>query len=143
MMAAQAAAGWLSDRVGRRAVVVPGLLTAALAMAGLGRAQTDVGLLAAGAGLGLSWGLVRAGLDAAVVNAVPQQVRGTALALFYTCFDIGVGAGSFGLGLIAQELGFPSAFYVSVGWAVVALAAYVTGGRSQSSGGHGRPSEAG
>jgi predicted MFS family arabinose efflux permease len=131
MMLAQASAGWLSDRIGRRAVALPGMLLAALAMAGLAVVRTDVALLAAGAGFGLSWGLVRAGLDTAVVDAVNREARGTALGFLYTCFDIGVGMGSFGLGIVAQAQSYAAAFLAAAVWAAVALAGYLTWGRRE------------
>lgn len=125
MIITQAPAGWLSDRIGRRAVAVPGMAVAALAMAGLASAHTSIALLAAGAALGVSWGLLRAGLDTAVVDAVAPEARGTALAFLYTWFDIGVGAGSFGLGVVAQAQGYAAAFYVAAIWSVLALAGYL------------------
>jgi MFS family permease len=133
MMAAQAAAGWLSDRLGRRAVAIPGLIASALATGGVALARTDGALLAAGAGLGLSWGLVRAGLDTAVMDAVPAQARGTALGVLYTCFDAAIGIGSFGLGIVAQAQNYAAAFYVAALWAVVVLVGYATLGRPTSS----------
>lgn len=129
MMLAQASAGWLSDRVGRRAVAVPGMILVILAMAGLASAHTDAALLVAGAGFGLSWGLARAGTDTAVVEAVPAESRGTAVGLLYICFDSGVGVGSFGLGIVAQAQGFPAAFYAAALWAAVALLGYLVWGR--------------
>ncbi len=130
MMVAQALAGWLSDRLGRRAVAVPGLAAAVLAMVGLALTETSAGLLLAGAGLGLSWGLVRAGLDTSVVDAVPLEARGTALGFLYACFDIGVGVGSFGLGVVAQVRGYAAAFYLAGAWAIAALVGYLAWGRS-------------
>jgi MFS family permease len=134
MMAAQAAGGWLSDRLGRRAVAIPGLVVSALAAWGIALAQTDGGLLAAGAGLGLSWGLVRSGLDTAVMDAVPARSRGTALGVLYTCFDAAIGIGSFGLGFVAQAQNYAAAFYVAALWAIVALIGYATLGRPAGSG---------
>jgi MFS family permease len=99
VMIAQSLAGWLSDRVGRRTVAVPGMAAVILSMVGLVMAHTNLALLVAGVGLGLSWGLVRAGLDTAVVDAVQPEARGTALAVLYACFDTGIGVGSFGLGI--------------------------------------------
>jgi MFS family permease len=125
MMLAQASAGWLSDRIGRRAVAVPGMLLVIVAMFGLARAHTDAALLVAGAGFGLSWGLARAGTDTAVVEAVPAEARGTAVGFLYICFDSGVGVGSFGLGIVAQAQGFPAAFYAAALWAAVALFGYI------------------
>jgi MFS family permease len=132
MIVVQALAGWLSDRIGRKAVATPGLAAVALAIAGLAAARTNAALLAAGAGLGLSWGLVRASLDTSVVDAAAPLTRGTALAFLYTCFDIGVGAGSFGLGIAAQAQGYTTAFFCAALWAAVALAGYLLwGGRTR------------
>jgi len=131
LMLAQVLAGWLSDRIGRRAVAAPGLAVAALATVWLAVAHSDATLLAAGATLGLSWGLVRGGLDAAVVDAVPAEGRGTAIGLLYTCFDAGVGVGSFGLGVAAQYYGYAAAFGLAAVWAAVALAAYLGLSRKQ------------
>ena len=125
LMLAQALAGWLSDRIGRRAVAAPGLAVTALATVWLAMARSDAALLAAGAALGLSWGLVRGGLDAAVVDAVPAESRGTAIGLLYTCFDAGVGVGSFGLGVAAQQYGYATAFGLAAAWSAVALAFYI------------------
>jgi MFS family permease len=135
MIVAQTSAGWLSDRVGRRAVAIPGLALTVLAMVGLGMARTDAALLASGAAFGLAWGLARAGIDTAVVDAVSPEMRGSAIGLLYTCFDIGVGAGSFGLGVIAQAQGYAAAFYAAAIWTGVALSGYLVWGRQAS----GRP----
>lgn len=132
MMVAQGAAGWLSDRMGRRRIAAPGMAAVALATAGLTIAHTDAALLAAGAGLGLSWGLVRAALDTSVVDAVAPQARGTALAFLYTCLDVGVGVGSFGLGVVARAQSYAAAFYAAALWAAIALAGYLLWGRRAS-----------
>lgn len=129
MILAQVSAGWLSDRVGRRAVAAPGMIAAALAMAALALARTDAALLTAGAAYGLSWGLARAGIDTAVVDAVSPEARGTAVSLLYTCFDLGVGVGSFGLGVIAQAQGYATVFYAAAAWATLSLAGYLIWGR--------------
>jgi MFS family permease len=129
VMATQALAGWLSDRVGRRIVAIPGLAIAGLAIIGLVAAQTDWALLITGAGLGISWGLVRASLDTAVVDAVAMQQRGTALGFLYTCFDAGIGIGSFGLGIAAQAHGYAAAFYCAAAWAAATLVGYLVWGR--------------
>lgn len=132
MMLAQASAGWLSDRLGRRAVAVPGMAVVVLAMVSLAMARTDAALLTAGAIFGLSWGLARAGIDTAVVDAVSPEARGTAIGFLYTCFDVGVGAGSFGLGVIARTQGYAATFYAAALWALAALAGYLFWGRSRS-----------
>jgi MFS family permease len=132
MMLAQASAGWLSDRVGRRAVAMPGMAVVVLAMGGLALARSDAALLFAGAVFGLSWGLARAGIDTAVVEAVSPETRGTAVSFLYTIFDSGVGVGSFGLGVVAQVQGYAAVFYAAAVWAAVALAGYFIWSRCPS-----------
>lgn len=131
MMLAQASAGWLSDRVGRRVVAIPGLLLVVPAMAVLALARTDASLLAAGATFGMGWGLARAGLDTSVVESVAAEARGSAVGILYASFDIGVGAGSFGLGLVAQARSYAAAFYTAASWAAVAMLGYLGWGRSE------------
>lgn len=132
MMGAQASAGWLSDRIGRRAVAIPGMIVTVPAMVGLAMVRSDAALLAAGAGFGLSWGLARAGIDTTVVDAVSSEARGTAVGFLYTIFDLGVGVGSFGLGVVAtQAQGYAAVFYAAALWALVALVGYLTWGRGQ------------
>jgi len=133
VMLVQASAGWLSDRIGRRTVAVPGMLAAMLTMAGLSLAHSDAALLVAGAAFGLSWGLTRAGTDSAVVDAVPIEARGTALGILYTSFDIGVGSGALGLGIVAAAQGYAAAFYAAAAWAATALAGYLVWGRRRGS----------
>ena len=132
MMIGQASAGWLSDRIGRKAVAVPGMALVIPAMVGLVLSGTNAGLLAAGAALGLSWGLARAGIDSAVVDAVPEAVRGSAISVLYTVFDFGVGIGSFGLGVAAQARGYAAAFSLAALWAAVALAGFLAWSRRGS-----------
>ena len=105
-----------------------------LAMLGLAAAGSDPGLLAAGGLLGVSWGLVRAALDTEVVDAVTPGMRGMALGFLYTCFDIGVGAGAFGLGVLAQARSYGAVFYAAAAWAAVALLGYVVASRGTAEG---------
>jgi MFS family permease len=125
LMVTQSSAGWLSDRIGRRVVAAPGLVVTALATIGLALAHSNTALLAAGLGLGLGWGLVRAGLDTAVVDAVSTDNRGRAVGFLYTCFDTGIGIGAFGLGVVAQQYGYAAPFALAAAWAIVALAGYL------------------
>ncbi len=124
MIVAQSGAGWLSDRVGRRAVTIPGLALTVVAVAGLAMVRSDAALVLLGIAFGTAWGLSRAGMDTSVVEAVPARQRGKAVSVFFTSFDIGVGVGSFGLGIIAQEGGYGAAFYAAALWSILALGSY-------------------
>jgi MFS family permease len=129
LIVSQTVAGWLSDRIGRLAVTIPGLVLAIPASLALGLVRTDLGLMAAGATFGVAWGLGRVGLDTILIDGVSPRARGTAISFLYICFDMGVGVGSFGLGIIAQSRGLPAAFYAAAIWAVIALVGFLVWGR--------------
>jgi MFS family permease len=129
MMVAQASAGVLSDRIGRRAVAMPGMIFVVVSMVGLAMARSDGALVATGTLFGLSWGLTRAGIDTTVVESVLPQARGVAIGLLYTCFDIGVGAGSYGLGVLAVGRDYGAVFWGAALWAILALLGYGVWGR--------------
>ncbi len=99
-------AGRLSDRHGRRAVVVPGLLlgAAGVALTGLARGP---GLLAAAAvlyGVGIS-GLSFPALTAWTVDR-SGEARGAAMAAFYGSYDLAIALGAFAFGPVYERLGF-------------------------------------
>jgi len=75
--------------------------------------------------------LARAGIDTAVVEAVSPEARGTAVGFLFTMFDIGVGVGSFGLGVVAQMQNYAAVFYAAAAWAVVALGGYLFWSRGE------------
>ena len=117
---AQLATGWLSDLVGRKPLIVVGMLVQAAAL----------GLLVAGDGrfsfaltaavlLGLGTALVYPALIAAVSDAVPPQGRARAIGLYRFWRDAGFVFGALIAGLAADAVG--------AGAAIVLVAA-LTGG---------------
>ena len=109
----QPLAGRLSDRVGRSGVILPGLVLTSLATAVLYLSGSLWGFILAGVILGLGGGLARGGVDAMVQDSVPSTLRGTAAAVQYTSFDFWIGLGSYPLGLLANAIGYATAFGVS------------------------------
>lgn len=121
-VAAIAVAGRLSDRLGRRPLMLPGLALMALGTAPLGFAHTlwlTCALsLVAGAGSGLFAPTHQAALGDLVAARAPG---GTALAAFQMTSDIGGVTGPIIAGFIADRLGFGPAFAVSGTVAMVAF----------------------
>jgi len=102
--------GRLSDRWGRRSVVLPGALLVALAAGGLALADSRWALLALTAVFGLGWGILRTGLDSLVQDSAGSSLRASATAAQYTAFDLAIGLGSLGLGALAGATGYGSMF---------------------------------
>jgi len=107
-------AGSLSDRVGRKWVIVPSMAGTALAFWLLAPASGAVWLLGVAALYGLMFASGRLALDAFLVDHVSPTTRGTAMSIQYGGFDLGVGIGGFVMGLVAGAFGYP-AMYALVG----------------------------
>ena len=83
--------------------------------------STAVHLLLAGFLLGLGYGILQPLFQSFVTGTTPGPKRGTANATYLLSYDIGIGIGSFLMGLFQESIG------VSMGFAVTAVA-YLIGG---------------
>jgi MFS family permease len=110
---AQPLAGWLSDKVGRRGMILPGLAITTLATLILSFDGSLAVFILAGIVFGLGGGLARGGVDALVQDSVPPTLRGTAAAVQYTSFDFWIGLGSYPVGLLANAIGYAATFVAS------------------------------
>ena len=103
-------AGRLSDRFGRPAVIIPGMLLLGVAMTVLAFSTTEFGLLSAAVLQGFGFGGVQPSLMAQVVDQSTDHDRGPALATLMGAFDVGVGLSSIGLGLVLEATNFTVTF---------------------------------
>jgi MFS family permease len=114
-------AGRLSDRVPRRHLLTLGmglLLASHLVMT----AASGIGLVALGVGLwGLHMGASQGVLAAAVSDAAPPTLRGTAFGIFHLATGLSALAASVLAGGLWQSIGPQSAFAVGAGFAALAL----------------------
>ena len=102
--------GKLSDRIGRRKVVMPCMLLLALTM-GLFSFLNSLWTLAfIGVLFGFSFGSMMPSLNALVVDLTPPQQRGSALAFFISSVDLGITVGSMALGFVGGSLGYPAMY---------------------------------
>jgi predicted MFS family arabinose efflux permease len=129
LLVGRAASGAVSDRWGRAAAIVPGMLLAALAMVLLALSGSLPLLLAAGAAYGLAFAAVHPALMALVVDRVPPSGRGSAMATFTAAFDLGIGLGALIWGAILAYLGYTGVFASLAVVALVGLVAFLAGNR--------------
>ena len=134
-------AGRLSDRHGRRAVVIPGLLVGAagVALTGLARGPLALGAAAALYGVGIS-GLSFPALTAWTVDR-SGEARGAAMAAFYGSYDLAIALGAAALGPVYERLGFAAVNLAGAAGIVAAavLAAAVSSGAPRPEAGLGNP----
>ncbi|MDL9938249.1 MFS transporter [Gordonia sp. ABSL1-1] len=119
-------AGRLSDRYGRRPIMLPGLALMAGATAGLGFAPNLAVALALSALAGAGSGLFAPTHQAALADVLGnRQQGGSALAAFGMSSDLGAITGPVMVGFIADQVGFGPAFVVTGAVAAAALLMWV------------------
>jgi MFS family permease len=115
----QIATGAWSDRVGRKPLIVAGMLVQAFALGGLVLTGGDVtGAAIAAVALGLGTALVYPTLIAAISDEVSPVARAPVVGVYRFWRDFGYVAGGFIAGGVADALGFGSAIALVAGLTV-------------------------
>lgn len=111
--------GRLSDRFGRTAIIIPGMLFLVLSMIVLAYSTSMFGLLFAAVLQGIGFGAVHPSIMALVVDRSTAHDRGPALATLMMAFDIGVGFSAIGLGQVLERTDFTTMYLCAAGIAFV------------------------
>jgi MFS family permease len=120
---AQVGTGALSDRIGRKALIVAGMLVQAGAIAAIAAGSTfDVWAMAAGA-LGLGTAMVYPTLLAAIADVAQPAWRGSAVGVYRLWRDLGFAAGAIVVGVLADAFNMSNAILAVA--AITALSALV------------------
>ena len=107
--AGQLGTGWISDYVGRKSLVVAGMLLQSLAIAGFVILPGFTWWVAESVLLGAGTALVYPTLLAVIGDAARVPERATALGIYRFWRDSGYAAGAIIAGVIADAAGFPAA----------------------------------
>lgn len=113
--------GPFTDRLGRRPVSLVALALYAVSTAAAAQLES-LGLAAVGGAFGLAHGLFYPTFNALAVQDTGERERGKAMALFNGAFNVGYAGGVFGLGLLAESVGYPPVFRVGAACAAGAFA---------------------
>jgi MFS family permease len=108
----QLATGALSDRIGRKGLIVGGLLLQAAAIATIAATTGFWPWLGASVALGLGTAMVYPTLLAAVADVADPAWRGSALGVYRMWRDLGFAIGAILAGVIADRAGMPAAIGV-------------------------------
>jgi MFS transporter, DHA1 family, multidrug resistance protein len=104
--------GNLSDRWGRKPVIVVGLLMSAAALPLIFRATSFTALLAIVPLLGLGIAAVTPATNALIADLVQARRLGAGMGVFGTIWDVGEAAGPILAGILIAQIGYPRAFDV-------------------------------
>jgi MFS family permease len=115
-------AGHATDRQGRRAVLIPALAGLAAITVAFGFVTTPVGFMIAMGVLGVASGYAGVPPAPMLSDVTPEELKGSAVAVFRFVGDLGFVIGPLVAGWSAQAFGFTTSFAISAVPAVVALA---------------------
>jgi MFS family permease len=118
--------GALSDRLGRRRMIITGWLLYALVYLGFAHASAAWHAWALLVGYGIYYALVEGGEKALVADLAPKRARGRAFGLFHAVVGLGALPASFGFGLLAERYGARLPFSVAAGLALAAATLLLT-----------------
>ena len=122
-------AGRAADRLGRAALIVPGLLTAGMAMFFLLGAHHQSVFLGAAFLSGAGFGMIQPAMQSFTVDRVPPHQRSSALATLQQGWDIGGSGGALLLGPVAGVLTAASTFGIAGAGTLIGAAGFVIGSR--------------
>jgi MFS transporter, ACDE family, multidrug resistance protein len=118
--------GYLSDRIGRRTLLIVGLSVSGVATVAVGLASSLTLFLAGALVAGAAAGMFTSPQQAAVADIIGSKARGgTAVATYQMMADVGAIVGSLAVGEIAQHLTFGAAFVISGAILLVAAIGWV------------------
>jgi len=107
--AGQLGTGWISDRVGRKTLIVAGMLLQSIAIAGFVITSGFMWWIAESVLLGVGTALVYPTLLAVIGDAARAPDRATSVGVYRFWRDSGYAAGAIVAGVIADAAGFPAA----------------------------------
>ncbi len=112
--------GMLSDRYGRRPLILIGWTVYALVYLGMACVQTPGQFWALMAAYGIFYGMTEGAEKALVADFVPSEYRGTAYGVYHGAIGLAALPASLVFGLFWKELGAPVAFGIGAGLAGIA-----------------------
>ncbi len=114
-------AGSLSDRIGRRRLIIGGWLVYALIYFGFAAAQSKWQVWGLYAAYGIYYGLAHGSANALVADLVPENLRGTAYGTYNAVIGLLALPASFLAGLLWQKVSPATPFYFGGGLALLAV----------------------
>ena len=116
--------GWASDRIGRRPLIVLGLVVCAASLAAIPFTRPFGGLMVLSALFGFGEAIVNASAAALVADLSELKTLGSAMGMQGTIMDIGHASGPILAGVLIGALGFQTAFSIIAGLVLLAAAAF-------------------
>ena len=118
--------GWASDRIGRRPLILVGLVICAGSLATVPFTTSFVGLMALSALFGFGEAIVNASAAALVADLSELKTLGSAMGMQGAIMDIGHASGPILSGVLIGALGFQAAFLIIAGFVLMTAGMFHT-----------------
>lgn len=119
--------GTLSDRIGRRQVLVPAMIALTLAVGLLSVTRSMALVVSIGAIFGMGHGLLYPTMNAWVADWSTARNIGRTQSLFSGSYSLGISCCAFLFGTIVERYGYPTMFLVASATSLVGLAVFLSG----------------
>jgi len=126
-VAARASLGSISDRLGRRTVLVPAMATMTLAVGSLAFVRSLPGIVAVGATFGLAHGMLYPTMNALVADWSNPNNIGRTQSLFSGSYSLGISTCTFFFGMIIESYGYQAMFLTAMAITIVGLGVFISG----------------
>ncbi len=126
-MFAMAVAGPIADRFGRATVIVPGLISVAMAMFVLNGSFFQAMFLSGGFFAGLGFGMLQPGVQSFTVDRAPMRERSAAMATLQQAWDVGGSFGAFVIGPVQGYIGTANTFGLTGIGALIGALGFIIG----------------
>ena len=114
-------AGRYGDRHGPAVLLVPGVVATAAGIATLVMVDRPAAVLAGMAVFGCGFGVTQIATMTVMLSRVTPSGFGTVSAIWNLAYDLGIGAGALGFGVVAAQTGYPAAFAVTAALVLAGL----------------------
>lgn len=119
--------GRLSDRLGRRAVLVPAMIVLTLSVGLLAVARSMPVVVVIGAMFGLGHGMLYPTMNAWVADWSSARNIGRTQSLFSGSYSLGISACAFSFGTVVEAYGYAAMFSLASAISVIGLLVFLTG----------------
>lgn len=113
------------DQFGANIIVFPGIILFSIGLFILSQASSGFIFLLAAAFIGLGWGTLFPTFQTIAIQSAPPKRRAMATATFLSVFDMGIGLGSYIIGLLASGLSFRQLYFYGSFYVLAGMAVYI------------------
>ena len=125
-LTARMSAGWIGDRIGRDAVVVPALAAAGVSLLMLSQVQSPVWLIVCALAFGFGLAATQTSIAVIVIERTPPAFLGSGMATYTMAWDVGQVVGAILLGLLVDATSYSLVFALTAVFPVAGIVLFLT-----------------